>query len=137
MRISDWSSDVCSSDLHEKYGIGRIEKERHIGEQALDGGITPCRDERDEQHERERASEFGQSEHGLTNGARGGGEDRQDQHQREQICDLIDRPTPAEEMTAEGAIVAASGVDRERSDEHRSELHSLMRISYAVFCLKQ
>src|SRR3546814_6419403 len=24
----------------------------------------------------------------------------------------------------------------ERSEEHRSELHSLMRISYAVFCLK-
>src|SRR3546814_17701677 len=81
MRISDWSSDVCSSELpargrrarrergadlvpelgqgkHEKYGLGRIEKARHIGEQALDGGITPCRDERDEQHERERASEL-------------------------------------------------------------------------------
>src|SRR3546814_18111767 len=39
---------------HEKYGIGRIEKERHIGEQALDGGITPCRDERDEQRSEER-----------------------------------------------------------------------------------
>src|SRR3546814_4441329 len=27
-------------------------------------------------------------------------------------------------------------VDRERSEEHTSELQSLMRISYAVFCLK-
>src|SRR3546814_2718213 len=27
--------------------------------------------------------------------------------------------------------------DTERSEEHTSELHSLMRISYAVFCLKQ
>src|SRR3546814_5443993 len=27
--------------------------------------------------------------------------------------------------------------DRDRSEEHTSELQSLMRISYAVFCLKQ
>src|SRR3546814_10469377 len=33
-------------------------------------------------------------------------------------------------------IVAALGVFR-RSDEHTSELQSLMRISYAVFCLKK
>src|SRR3546814_3177794 len=31
----------------------------------------------------------------------------------------------------------ASIVHRERSEEHTSELQSLMRISYAVFCLKQ
>src|SRR3546814_8223688 len=29
------------------------------------------------------------------------------------------------------------GGDRERSEEHTSELQSLMRISYAVFCLKK
>src|SRR3546814_4955212 len=29
------------------------------------------------------------------------------------------------------------GNDRERSEEHTSELQSLMRISYAVFCLKK
>src|SRR3546814_14920322 len=36
MRISDWSSDVCSSDLHfrryaahESYSLGRYEKEVH------------------------------------------------------------------------------------------------------------
>src|SRR3546814_3926529 len=28
-------------------------------------------------------------------------------------------------------------VERERSEEHTSELQSLMRISYAVFCLKK
>src|SRR3546814_1766611 len=33
-----------------------------------------------------------------------------------------------------GAILLASG---ERSEEHTSELQSLMRISYAVFCLKK
>src|SRR3546814_6188654 len=31
----------------------------------------------------------------------------------------------------------ASGVDNVRSEEHTSELQSLMRISYAVFCLKK
>src|SRR3546814_10566436 len=33
--------------------------------------------------------------------------------------------------------VHAHGVDCERSEEHTSELQSLMRISYAVFCLKK
>src|SRR3546814_10730651 len=34
-------------------------------------------------------------------------------------------------------MVAAMGVGEERSEEHTSELQSLMRISYAVFCLKK
>src|SRR3546814_843262 len=33
------------------------------------------------------------------------------------------------------AIIAGSGVGKSRSEEHTSELQSLMRISYAVFCL--
>src|SRR3546814_6125907 len=32
--------------------------------------------------------------------------------------------------------VAARNIDKLRSEEHTSELQSLMRISYAVFCLK-
>src|SRR3546814_2353696 len=32
---------------------------------------------------------------------------------------------------------AAAGEHRDRSEEHTSELQSLMRISYAVFCLKK
>src|SRR3546814_5984215 len=35
------------------------------------------------------------------------------------------------------AIESRLGVDLERSEEHTSELQSLMRISYAVFCLKK
>src|SRR3546814_2988537 len=36
-------------------------------------------------------------------------------------------------------VLANAGVERllERSEEHTSELQSLMRISYAVFCLKK
>src|SRR3546814_2759573 len=32
---------------------------------------------------------------------------------------------------------AAQNTDEDRSEEHTSELQSLMRISYAVFCLKK
>src|SRR3546814_7593388 len=36
-----------------------------------------------------------------------------------------------------GDILLPLGVSRTRSEEHTSELQSLMRISYAVFCLKK
>src|SRR3546814_4804215 len=36
-----------------------------------------------------------------------------------------------------GQMEAATMVQRERSEEHTSELQSLMRISYAVFCLNK
>src|SRR3546814_2363829 len=35
------------------------------------------------------------------------------------------------------AVTALPGSGRRRSEEHTSELQSLMRISYAVFCLKK
>src|SRR3546814_10015928 len=37
----------------------------------------------------------------------------------------------------EVALVLAEAVEALRSEEHTSELQSLMRISYAVFCLKK
>src|SRR3546814_3642593 len=37
---------------------------------------------------------------------------------------------------ATGNVLLPSVVKRDRSEEHTSELQSLMRISYAVFCLK-
>src|SRR3546814_4143024 len=37
----------------------------------------------------------------------------------------------------DGAGAAIRNGDRVRSEEHTSELQSLMRISYAVFCLKK
>src|SRR3546814_9716096 len=43
----------------------------------------------------------------------------------------------ANEDTQEGGLFDKSGVAAERSEEHTSELQSLMRISYAVFCLKK
>src|SRR3546814_6990415 len=41
------------------------------------------------------------------------------------------------ELTPDGLDVVAAHYDRARSEEHTSELQSLMRISYAVFCLKK
>src|SRR3546814_9439354 len=44
------------------------------------------------------------------------------------------------QRTAAGGGESGAGADRtdaDRSEEHTSELQSLMRISYAVFCLKK
>src|SRR3546814_14925846 len=38
---------------------------------------------------------------------------------------------------ATGVMNYLTTIGTERSEEHTSELHSLMRISYAVFCLKK
>src|SRR3546814_10068991 len=38
---------------------------------------------------------------------------------------------------AEDRELGAAGLERRRSEEHTSELQSLMRTSYAVFCLKK
>src|SRR3546814_1224872 len=55
-------------------------------------------------------------------------------HQRQ----MLDKQS---EMTAEKAAQYAAHTERleerVRSEEHTSELQSLMRISYAVFCLKK
>src|SRR3546814_9768319 len=44
---------------------------------------------------------------------------------------IVDRPGLGKVMVGRGAV------NQKRSEEHTSELQSLMRISYAVFCLKQ
>src|SRR3546814_9124785 len=47
-------------------------------------------------------------------------------------------PLPDDSLAGRQAAYAhMRGVTRERSEEHTSELQSLMRISYAVFCLKK
>src|SRR3546814_4996152 len=44
---------------------------------------------------------------------------------------------PAIAFGASGMRTIRCGLSTSRSEEHTSELQSLMRISYAVFCLKQ
>src|SRR3546814_1600248 len=48
-----------------------------------------------------------------------------------------DRFDPGREIGTAVAIVEADAEPGLRSEEHTSELQSLMRISYAVFCLKK
>src|SRR3546814_4654297 len=52
---------------------------------------------------------------------------------------VAERPGLGQELEGEGAdrAVGGFGVHPDRSEEHTSELQSLMRISYAVFCLKK
>src|SRR3546814_6341037 len=111
MGISDWSSDVCSSDLlargqgAEGFGQNRaIVEGRQIAENLhLDRAARQAR--RPEGFERRRGQRLDRGPVGR-------------------------RPAPvaAGEPTLQIAI---------RSEEHTSELQSLMRISYAVFCLKK
>src|SRR3546814_6994787 len=47
------------------------------------------------------------------------------------------QPVGVTELDDAGGVVALPGEHlRRRSEEHTSEIQSLMRISYAVFCLK-
>src|SRR3546814_8040913 len=116
MRISDWSSDVCSSDLLDlkvvagqrpaqragsaRHGInhGRIGFEPHAAPQPVDEDRGDMR------------ALLGNT--GLLLDDRG---------ERDRLRHRVERQ-------AVGAL--------RRSEEHTSELQSLMRISYAVFCLK-
>src|SRR3546814_5219283 len=52
------------------------------------------------------------------------------------LIDTVDRPARAERSRDRGLFSRALRCGP-RSEEHTSELQSLMRISYAVFCLKK
>src|SRR3546814_2896216 len=119
MRISDWSSDVCSSDL------------RTIGA----GVAGPC------PPSSQPVDKFGSP------GIRGGTESAAPG--MEFGCRVC--PTPYAESYPQGrpaslrlsfsarrrhgAAMRRLHLHLIRSEEHTSELQSLMRISYAVFCL--
>src|SRR3546814_8778602 len=102
MRISDWSSDVCSSDL--RYRRPRVK-------------VNP--------HPEGREAPVGRSA-------------------RAAVAGVPHQPPSAMVLAVGGAaqglqqrqhLGANLGVGDPRSEEHTSELQSLMRISYAVFCL--
>src|SRR3546814_3211033 len=50
---------------------------------------------------------------------------------------IIDRLNALSREVREEALAGIPPEERERSEEHTSELQSLMRISYAVFCLRK
>src|SRR3546814_3632264 len=103
MRISDWSSDVCSSDL-------------------LTEGIQLLH--RDHGRRRGAVIQHGERVRGALRG----------RHPDPRIHDTAGRagrpaPRPGRLQELRSDLL--------RSEEHTSELQSLMRISYAVFCLKK
>src|SRR3546814_2972928 len=103
MRISDWSSDVCSSDLSTSGAPG-------LG--------LPGRRGRGPAYRRDRKA----SDRRLPKGRR-------------------DARNPGRRRSRRGSSPRRArrgeGETKGRSEEHTSELQSLMRTSYAVFCLKK
>src|SRR3546814_9570386 len=108
MRISDWSSDVCSSDLRRMANCARV----GCRFQASDDGVD------------HRA--------GLARVAHG---HRVEPQRLGGIVIAAGKDRIADEE--HGIERYAAGALQFRSEEHTSELQSLMRISYAVFCLKK
>src|SRR3546814_1882157 len=115
MRISDWSSDVCSSDLVRRVARGALPGPQGEGAEAcarhprgwpLPGGVRPAK-----------AWQRRLRRPAVAPLQAGGAPPR-----------LEPRPAAARRHPVRAA---------ERSEEHTSELQSLMRISYAVFCLKK
>src|SRR3546814_6394277 len=54
----------------------------------------------------------------------------------EDLSTLVEKRQVVRLVAMRGTVFALSAADA-RSEEHTSELQSLMRISYAVFCLKK
>src|SRR3546814_2841559 len=117
MRISDWSSDVCSSDLHYvEPQLPRLARDRQsLGQAAalveldIDDVETP--DERGRVGERQRAFVGDEGQGPL------------------QPIEIGLGPAPQRLFELRDPLF--------RSEEHTSELQSLLRISYAVFCFKK
>src|SRR3546814_5508962 len=172
MRISDWSSDVCSSDLVDR-GREHIGLQHHPGAAArrrvVDGAMLVGREVAN-LHRRarpcpalERAAGHAvpqrAGEHVGVKGQGDGGEGH-DGTLRDMMCQIP--PTKRANRLIGTAMMAArrssrpwsstwgahvharsggatrqtaNAMSRIRSEEHTSELQSLMRISYAVFCL--
>src|SRR3546814_3199646 len=102
MRISDWSSDVCSSDLTTLFVV---------------------------------VSKTFATQETLANAL----------HARSWLASSLDIESVSKHFVAvstnqqavEAFGICADNMFGFRSEEHTSELQSLMRISYAVFCLKK
>src|SRR3546814_8752672 len=118
MRMSDWSSDVCSSDLRDAGHAGVSAR----GDCALDqkpgqhaGGHLPLATRLHDASTATRAF-FSRS--------------------CARICGIWRRWIRTRELALDHATGRRAAIAT-RSEEHTSELQSLMRISYAVFCLKK
>src|SRR3546814_4971424 len=120
MRISDWSSDVCSSDLAGCATASARSNANGFAEDAPNAGARNGADIRDCVYQ--------------TLGQTFGSVSVDDRPSRVcEIEDIVTAGTHEERIYIQTVRRVADG----RSEEHTSELQSLMRISYAVFCLNK
>src|SRR3546814_6408035 len=127
MRISDWSSDVCASDLGqivEHDEIELVELGEHGGQAEVAARGLELLDHVGGGAEQDAPPRV---DEGMANGGN---------------CVRLAGPALAEQQQVAAVLdpVVTGGEGQEvrfRSEEHTSELQSLMRISYAVFCLKK
>src|SRR3546814_6085303 len=137
MRISDWSSDVCSSDLlrHRLAELGEVEA-------AVDGGADLAFAPPGEElvHRRLHLSSItftlvDRAPADILAPVEARHADILEQQQVDaDLRDLAAGVANGDELAADGERAQRFV---ERSEEHTSELQSLMRISYADFCLKK
>src|SRR3546814_5411267 len=146
MRFSDWSSDVCSSDLTFPH---------HARQPAPQDAARP--DRADIFQAAHRAIHLRLCRPQGDAARRGGAKDRREHQGRDALQqavrrrhDVTDdrrrgrdgggargRPLPDRPGGAARRFARTLRLDAVRSEEHTSELQSLMRISYAVFCLEK
>src|SRR3546814_2065025 len=128
MRISDWSSDVCSSDLRPADLIGEVDMAGRVHQVELIGlaalrGVAEANGLRLD-GDAALPLDVHRVEHLLLHLA------------RRQAAALLDQPVGEGRLAVVDMRDDGEVADM-RSEEHTSELQSLMRISYAVFCLKK
>src|SRR3546814_5948876 len=136
MRISDWSSDVCSSDLAaeaealaKRLTLYRLRRPITI-EPA--GGAVHWAVEGAEGVPDPRLPELGRRWLGAVGAA---ADDWAEHRLRLGVTEGVAELGSGETLWLECNAAELGGVSR--SEEHTYELQSLMRISYAVFCLKK
>src|SRR3546814_4707557 len=131
MRISDWSSDVCSSDLFDRRDqhqdvqrqiVADGEKREQFEYKREQHGVPPAHPARGKESQDHETGVAHRIEHRIAAIAIGHGDFAIAVDDDRRVLQYL--PSPLDP-------------DRHRSEEHTSELQSLMRISYAVFCLKK
>src|SRR3546814_7243911 len=127
MRISDWSSDVCSSDLNR--GRFRGWPQAQIDAKHITVAVAGA-----QQFDDAPADPLGCVDRIFPRAARQGL--RIEEEDRIDVRTVV-QFTAAMLAKRDHGKSARFGVRHTRSEEHTSELQSLMRISYAVFCLKK
>src|SRR3546814_9649896 len=122
MRISDCSSDVCSSDLVVAAALdGADEAEADVSSSELENETTRLA--------REQLSALVAAEAGDPPPEPGS--------HAETLSEAFPTGDPIERIDLVATRLAEQRTADDRSEEHTSELQSLMRISYAVFGLKK